>query len=308
MSRTKRKARATRPDAPKTGAAAGKTPVLLVTGVSGAGKSSALKALEDLGYEAVDNLPVSLIGRLVAPGDFPRPIAVGVDIRTRDFDAPGFLAELDRLTAHGGVAVRLLFMDCDDDVLVRRYEETRRRHPLADDRPVSDGLRRERAMMASVLGRADLRVDTSEMKLADLKRTLEGHFGLEGAPELALFVTSFSYRRGLPRDADLVFDVRFLRNPHYDRALRPLTGVDEAVGRFIAADRMFKPFFDNLTRLLEPLLEAYAAEGKSYLTIAVGCTGGRHRSVFVAEKLVRWLAGLGRPARLGHRDLDKSGD
>jgi UPF0042 nucleotide-binding protein len=283
-------------------------PVLLVTGVSGAGKSSALKALEDLGYEAVDNLPVSLIGRLVTPGDFPQPIAVGVDIRTRDFDSQSFLAELDRLSGRTGVAVRLLFIDCDDEVLVRRYEETRRRHPLADDRPVSDGLKRERAMMASVLARADLRIDTSEMALADLKRTLQGHFGIEGGGDLALFVTSFSYRLGLPRDADLVFDVRFLRNPHYDRALRPLTGLDPAVGRFIAADKKFKPFFANLTRLLEPLLAAYAAEGKSYLTIAVGCTGGRHRSVFVAERLVRWLAGLGRSARLGHRDLDKSGN
>jgi RNase adapter protein RapZ len=308
MNKTKRGKRQTGPDAPKTRAAQAAPPVLLVTGVSGAGKSSALNALEDLGYEAVDNLPVSLLGRVVTPGDFPRPIAVGVDIRTRDFDSQGFLAELDRLAAHGDVTVRLLFMDCDDEVLVRRYEETRRRHPLADDRPVSDGLRRERAMMASVLARADLRVDTSEMKLADLKRTLEGHFGLEGAAELALFVTSFSYRHGLPRDADLVFDVRFLKNPHYDRALRPLTGLDQAVGRFIAADDRFKPFFDDLTRLLEPLLAAYAAEGKSYLTIAVGCTGGRHRSVFVAEKLARWLAGLGHPARLGHRDLDKSGD
>ena len=306
MSKTAR--RKTKAGPAKTKAAVGTPPVLLVTGVSGAGKSSALKALEDLGYEAVDNLPVSLIGRLVTPGDFPRPIAVGVDIRTRDFDAQGFLAEFDRLTVRAGVAVKLLFMDCDDEVLVRRYEETRRRHPLADDRPVSDGLRRERAMMTSVLARADLRIDTSEMALADLKRTLEGHFGIEGASELALFVTSFSYRLGLPRDADLVFDVRFLNNPHYDRDLRPLTGLDQAVGRFIAADKKFKPFFANLTRLLEPLLAAYAAEGKSYLTIAVGCTGGRHRSVFVAERLARWLAGLGRSARLSHRDLDKSGN
>lgn len=307
MKKTNPRKRKAKPGTPKATAAV-ETPVLLVTGVSGSGKTSALKALEDMGYEAVDNLPVSLIGRLVTPGDFPRPIAIGVDIRTRDFDAQGFLAELDRLAARGNVAVKLLFMDCNDEVLVRRFEETRRRHPLADDRPVSDGLRRERAMMASVLGRADLRVDTSEMNVADLKRTLEGHFGLEDATELALFVTSFSYRHGLPRDADLVFDVRFLKNPHYDRALRPLTGLDRAVGRYIAADRRFKPFFEDLTRLLQPLLAAYVAEGKSYLTIAVGCTGGRHRSVFVAEKLARWLAGVGRPARLYHRDLDKSGD
>jgi UPF0042 nucleotide-binding protein len=282
--------------------------LLVVTGVSGAGKSSALRVLEDLGYEAVDNLPVSLIGRLVTPVGFAQPVAIGVDIRTRDFDAQGFLATLDRQAERGGVDVKLLFVDCDDDVLVRRFEETRRRHPLADDRPVSDGLRRERAMMASVLKRADVRVDTSDMALADLKRTLEGHFGMDAGVRPALFVTSFSYRHGLPRDADLVFDVRFLKNPHYDLDLRDLSGLDAAVGRFISGDKAFNPFFANLTRLLEPLLAHYAAEGKSYLTIAFGCTGGRHRSVFVAEKLAAWLGEKGRPVKLRHRDLDKSGN
>ncbi|MFQ5764053.1 MAG: RNase adapter RapZ [Rhodospirillales bacterium] len=281
--------------------------LILVSGVSGAGKSSALKALEDMGYEAVDNLPVPLIPRLVAPGDFPHPVAIGVDIRTRDFDATGFLDELDRLAGRDDIDVSLVFMDCDDEVLVRRFEETRRRHPLADDRPVSDGLSRERRLMASVLERANVIIDTSEMALKDLKQALDGHFGPDGGV-LAVFVTSFSYRRGLPRDADLVFDVRFLKNPHYDQKLRPLAGTDRAVGAFIAGDPAYQPFFDNLTRLLEPLLGSYADEGKSYLTIAVGCTGGRHRSVFVADQLARWLGEKGAHARLRHRDLDKSGN
>jgi len=280
-------------------------PLLLVTGVSGAGKSSALKALEDLGYEAVDNLPVKLIGRMVAPGDFPHPIAIGVDIRTRDFDAGGFLSEVDRLVARADLKVSLVFLDCDDDVLVRRFKETRRRHPLADDRPVSDGLARERRLMARVLERADVRIDTSEMALGDLKQVLDGHFGGEENVGLAVFVTSFAYKHGLPRDADLVFDVRFLRNPHYDMDLRPLTGLDDAVGAYIAGDPAYGPFFENLTRLLGPLLDAYAAEGKSYLTIALGCTGGRHRSVYVAEGLMTWLAETGRPAQVRHRDFDK---
>ena len=284
------------------------TPLLLVTGVSGAGKSSALKVLEDLGYEAVDNLPVSLIRRLVSPEEFPQPVAIGIDIRTRDFNAAGFLGALNTLVERPDMDVKLLFLDCDDDVLVRRFEETRRRHPLADDRPVSDGLRRERVLMADVQKQANIIVDTSEMALADLKRTLEGHFGLEGEGQLSVFVTSFSYRRGLPRDADLVFDVRFLKNPHYDLDLRELSGLDEAVGEFISADERFQPFFDNLTRLLEPLLIGYADEGKSYLTIAFGCTGGRHRSVFVAEKLARWFDGKDRHLQLGHRDLDKLGN
>ena len=280
--------------------------LLLVTGVSGAGKSSALKVLEDLGYEAVDNLPVSLICRLVAPGDFFHPVAIGIDIRTRNFNSAGFLEELGHLVERSDMDVTLLFLDCDDEVLGRRFEETRRRHPLADDRPVSDGIRREKRLMAPVLNRANITIDTSEMSLADLKRTLKGHFGIENEDELAIFVTSFSYRLGLPREADLVFDVRFLANPHYDLDLRDLTGLDEAVGRFISADSEFQPFFDDLTRLLGPLLGRYAAEGKSYLTIAVGCTGGRHRSVFVAEKLAQWLAKQDRPTDLRHRDLDKS--
>ncbi len=283
-------------------------PLLLVTGVSGAGKSSALRVLEDLGYEAVDNLPVSLIGRMIAPGDFPHPVAIGVDIRTRDFDAAAFLKAMNALVDRPDADVKLLFVDCDDEILVRRFEETRRRHPLSDDRPVSDGLRRERTLMAPLLENANVIVDTSEMALKDLKRTIEGHFGLEDSAGLAVFVTSFSFRRGLPRDADLVFDVRFLANPHYDPDLRPLSGNDQAVGDFIAADEGFSSFFDNLTRLLAPLLDRYAQEGKSYLTIAIGCTGGRHRSVFVADKLTRWLDGKARHLQLRHRDLDKSGN
>jgi len=281
-------------------------PLLLVTGVSGAGKSSALKVLEDLGFEAVDNLPVSLIGRLVADGDFPHPIAIGIDIRTRDFDADGFLGELDHLAQRPGMDVTLLFLDCDDEILGRRFEETRRRHPLADDRSVSDGLAQERRLLARVREQAGILIDTSDMALKDLKRTLEGHFALDGGTGPTIFVTSFSFRRGLPRDADLVFDVRFLRNPHYDPDLRPLTGRDEGVAAFISEDDGFQPFFDNLTSLVEPLFPRYAEEGKNYLTIAIGCTGGRHRSVFVAEKLNTWLTGKATRLQLRHRDLDKT--
>ncbi|MBC8338839.1 MAG: RNase adapter RapZ [Alphaproteobacteria bacterium] len=280
----------------------------MVTGVSGAGKSSALKVLEDLGYEAVDNLPVSLIGRLVSDGGLPHPIAIGTDIRTRGFDAGGFLRDLEQLIQRPGVDVTLLFLDCDDEILGRRFEETRRRHPLADERPISDGLRQEREQMDKVREQAGVLIDTSDMELKDLKRTLEGHFALDAHTGPAIFVTSFSFRRGLPRDADLVFDVRFLRNPHYDPDLRPLSGCDESVSAYISEDEGFQPFFDNLTRLIEPLIPRYAEEGKNYLTIAVGCTGGRHRSVFVAEKLNTWLGGKTTRLQLRHRDLDKTGN
>lgn len=285
--------------------------LLLVTGLSGAGKTSTLKALEDLGYEAVDNLPLSLLGNLVLPnqrtldvGGFRRPLAVGVDIRTRDFGAETLAREIDRLKAGTELSVRVLFLDCDDDELSRRYVETRHRHPLANDRPLRDGIAHERQLMAATRDRADIVIDTSALPLGDLKRLLDGHFGLDDKPALSVFITSFAFRRGVPREADLVFDVRFLANPHYDPALRPLTGRDAVVADFITRDRDFAEFFDNLCRLLAPLLPRYAAEGKSYLTIAVGCTGGRHRSVFVAEKLAKWLEDRGTGIRLSHRELD----
>ena len=287
--------------------------VLLVTGMSGAGKTSALKALEDLGYEAVDNLPLSLLDSLVFPRqrslespDLSRPIAIGIDIRTRDFGTETFSRELDDLRTEEEIEVRVLFLDCDDDELRRRYAETRHRHPLAVDRPVEDGIAHERRLLAGIRDSADVVIDTGGQSLGDLKRLLDGHFGLKDRPGLSVFVTSFSFRRGLPREADLVFDVRFLDNPHYDSSLRPLTGRDSRVGDFIAKDPGFAAFFENLCRLLEPLLPRYAEEGKSYLTIAVGCTGGRHRSVFTAEKLAKWLEKKGLIITLFHRELDGS--
>ena len=290
--------------------AEGSIRVLLVTGMSGAGKTSALKSLEDMGYEAVDNIPLSLLGSLVMTGPHDSaaarsPIAIGVDVRTRDFGAQAFMQELDQLAGDHGVRVRVLFLDCDDDALRRRYAETRHRHPLAQDRPVSDGIATERRMVSALRDRADVVLDTSGLALGDLKRTLEGHFGIDSAPGLAVFVTSFSFRHGLPREADLVFDVRFLANPHYVADLRPLDGRDVRVADYIAADPDYDNFFDRLTGLLMPLLPRYAAEGKSYLTIAVGCTGGRHRSVFVAERLAAWLEAQGQRVHSRHRDMEK---
>lgn len=292
-------------DGPADTPEGGKITLVLVTGVSGAGKSSALKALEDMGFEAIDNLPLSLLGRLVAPGGFPHPIAAGIDIRTRDFGADAFLDLIAELRARADVDVRVLFMDCDDQVLTRRYAETRRRHPLAIDRPVADGIRQERNLLAPLREQADVVMDTSEMSLGAQKAAMEDHFGAQGDPGLPIFVVSFSYKNGVPRDADLVFDVRFLRNPHYDLDLRPLTGLDAAVGDHVAGDPDFEGFFKRLTDLLEPLLPRYAEEGKSYLTIAIGCTGGRHRSVYVSERLGAWLTDKGEKARVRHRDLDK---
>lgn len=278
--------------------------ILLITGMSGAGKSSALKSLEDMGFEAVDNLPLSLLSALVHPErEIDHPLAIGVDIRTRDFAVDEFIATMDRLRAESGHRAALFFMDCDNEVLRRRFTATRRRHPLAADRPVTDGIRRERALLARLRRRADVVIDTTGYQPADLRRTLEAHCGAEAGAELTIFVTSFSYRSGLPREADLVFDVRFLSNPYYEPALKPLSGRDGPVGDYIAADPGFESFFASLTGMLAALLPRYGAEGKHYLTIAIGCTGGRHRSVYVAERLIEWLGVQGRRASLHHRDL-----
>ncbi|MDR3518827.1 MAG: RNase adapter RapZ [Azospirillaceae bacterium] len=286
----------------------GKRPIVLVTGMSGAGLSTTLKSLEDLGYEAVDNLPLGLVATLVAQGEpVCKPLAIGIDARTQDFTAQALLARLEELRLRPGLSVRLLFLECGDEVLQRRYTETRRRHPLAIDRPVSVGIACERAIMVDVRDNADIVVDTTQLSIHDLRRVMGGYFQLTRGPGLHLFVTSFSFRQGVPRDADLVFDVRFLINPHWDPALRPLSGLDAAVAERVASDPDFDSFFDHLTTLLRPLLPRYSHEGKSYLTIAVGCTGGRHRSVFVAEKLAAWLRDQDYQVGLTHRDLGQGG-
>jgi UPF0042 nucleotide-binding protein len=277
--------------------------VLLVTGMSGAGRSTALKALEDFGYEAVDNLPAALVPALIEHAAAGEPaIAIGADVRTRGFAVESLLEMLDTVTRHSGRKFAVLFIDCDDEPLERRYTETRRPHPLAGDQPVMDGIRRERELLRPLRDRADLVIDTSTLSAADLKRLMSGHFALE-AGGLRVFVTSFAYRCGIPRDADLVFDVRFLDNPYYVPALRGLSGCDPAVAVHIERDADFPPFFDHLWRLLRPLLPRYEMRGKTYLTIAIGCTGGRHRSVYVAERLVARIRAAGWPAQAAHRDL-----
>jgi UPF0042 nucleotide-binding protein len=283
---------------------------VLVTGMSGAGKSSALKVLEDLGYEVVDNLPVTLIGGLVRgvedDAGQDRPLALCADVRTRAFDIEHFERYVAPLLERDDLDVTLLFLDSDDEALRRRFTETRRRHPMADDRPVSDGIRLERERLAWARNRADLVVDTSGLSLPDFRRLLAGHFALPGEAGLGVDIVSFGYRHGLPPEADLVFDVRFLSNPHYEPELRPGTGLDASVAAFIERDSAFAPFFATLSGMLTSLLPAYEREGKSYLTIAIGCTGGRHRSVFVAARLAEALKAAGWRVGLRHRDVERT--
>ncbi len=280
-------------------------PVVLVTGLSGAGKSSILRTLEDLGYETVDNPPLATLEELV--GDAVTPIAIGVDARSRGFDAADVALVVQRLRLRADIAATLVFATADEPVLLRRSSETRRRHPLAPGGElgsrVSEGIAREAALLAPLLEEADLLVDTSDLPLPDLRRLVERRFRTEGGLGLSVAIISFAYPKGLPREADLVFDMRFLRNPHYDPALRPLTGRDGAIARFVEGDPDFLPFWGRMTGLLDPLLPRYAAEGKKYLTVAIGCTGGRHRSVLVAERLAAHLSSQGWRVDLIHREL-----
>ena len=281
--------------------------ILLVTGMAGAGRTTALKVLEDLGYEAVDNLPATLLAALFRPGETPdRRVAIGIDCRSRAFDPDALTQLLDRLAQRGGDEVRLLFLDCESEILRRRFTETRRRHPLAAERPIMDGIARERELMEPLRARADLVIDTSQLTQKDLRELLVGHFGSATGDELVVSVVSFGFRNGLPREADLVFDVRFLRNPHYVDDLRPLTGRDPDVRRYIEADPGYGFLIERLSELIVTLLPSYKREGKTYLTVAFGCTGGRHRSVAVAEAIGATLRHAGWPALVRHRDTPEA--
>jgi RNase adapter protein RapZ len=286
-------------------------PVVLVSGLSGAGKASILRVLEDLGFETVDNPPLNTLEELV--GD--RPLAAGVDTRTRGFSPDTVLLALERLRRRPGLTVTLVYATAEDATLLCRYTETRRRHPLAPGggppgaNRVSDGIARERALMEPLRNAADWVVDTSDLPSPALRQLVERRFSPEGAPGLSVLVQSFAFPRGLPRDADLVFDLRFLRNPHYDPALRPLTGRNRAVAAHVEADPDFAAFWGRLTGFLDPLLPRYVAEGKKYLTVALGCTGGRHRSVLVAERLTAHFCHSGWRADVTHRELSpETGD
>ena len=278
-------------------------PILIISGLSGAGKSTVLRALEDAGHEVVDNLPLSLLDALIA-GAEGRPLALGIDSRTRAFDAAALGQRVAALRDSGRDA-RLICLECGDDVLIRRFSETRRRHPLALDRPAIDGIRAERELLSPLQRWADLVIDTTELSVTDLRARIAERFGGGYSPGLTVTILSFGFSAGLPRDADLVFDMRFLTNPHWDVALRPLTGEDPGVAAFVAADPLYAPTLDKIDDLIRTLLPGYAREGKAYLTIAIGCTGGRHRSVAVARALAARLEAAGQNVALAHRDITK---
>lgn len=281
--------------------------LVIVTGPSGAGRSTAIHVLEDLGFEAIDNLPMSLLRRLLDGAGARRPLAVGIDVRNRDFSVEALQEMLDWVDTQPWLEPQLLFLDCSEDVLVQRFSETRRRHPLTPGEAAIVGIREEQHLLQPIRARADVLIDTSDASPHDLKARLAEWFGPEGTQIMGLTLRSFSYKRGLPKDLDMVFDCRFLKNPHWEPSLRLLTGKDAPVQEFIAADPLYMPFHDKLVALLTDLLPAFKREGKAHLSIGFGCTGGQHRSVAVTETIAKALAADGWQVSKRHREQDRWG-
>nr|WP_082458173.1 RNase adapter RapZ [Sphingomonas sp. Leaf10] len=276
--------------------------ILLVTGMSGAGKSTVLKTLEDSGWDIVDNLPLRLLGNLIAasPADAERRLAIGIGTRTRGFDAEAIVSAIrDR----PDLGVSVLFLDSSQAELERRYNETRRRHPLATDRTAADGIESEREVLEPLRAFANRLLDTTHFSRNALAEWVRETFAAPGSADPVLSVLSFGFARGVPRNADIVLDMRFLRNPHWDPVLRPGTGLDADVAAYVRADPAYDAAIASFETMLATLLPRYKAEGKSYVTIAFGCTGGRHRSVHVAERMGAWLREQGFSPTIEHRDL-----
>ncbi len=276
--------------------------IVLVTGPSGAGRTTATNVLEDLGFESIDNLPFSLLPGLVNAAATTRPLALGLDTRNRDFSTAALLDVIAMIEARDDVALTVLYLDARVDVLLRRFSETRRRHPLAPAEALEVGVRRELGLMADIRARADILLDTSQMNVHQARAEIEKWFAPEGRA-LAVSIQSFAYKRGVPFASDLVFDCRFLKNPYWQADLRALTGQDPQVQNHVRSDDRFQEFFDRVLDMTRFLLPAYREEGKSHLSIAFGCTGGQHRSVTLAETLAKALAEDAAQVSISHREL-----
>ena len=277
--------------------------ILLVTGLSGAGKSTALQVLEDLGWEAIDNFPIRLMGGLVGSGSDAAPMAIGFDSRTRGF-VPAEIIELcKQFETRDDIELTTLFIDCASSELERRYNETRRPHPMARGRPALDGIKAERELLEPLRRWADIVIDTTSYATNQLQQVVRERFAEHAERKMTITISSFGFARGMPPLADLLFDMRFLDNPHWVEGLRELTGLDAPVGDHIAADPAFAPAFDRIIDLLREVMPRYAAQGRSYLNIAFGCTGGRHRSVYSAERAAQVLREAGFSPTVLHRNL-----
>lgn len=279
--------------------------LVLITGPSGAGRSTAINVLEDLGYEAIDNLPLSLVPRLLDGPARPVPLALGMDVRNRDFSVANLIELIDRLTRLPEYAPEVLYLDCSTEQLLRRFNETRRRHPLRAEGAPLDAIEAERDMLAPIRARADVLLDTSELSPHDLKAELSRWFAVDADRRLNVSVQSFSYKRGVPRGVDVMFDCRFLANPHWEPELRPKDGRDASVQDYVTADPRFAEFFQKVRDLVLFTLPAHLEEGKAHMVIGFGCTGGQHRSVTVTEKMADALAKAGWQVSIRHRELER---
>ena len=279
--------------------------IVLVTGPSGAGRTTAINTLEDLGFEVIDNLPLSLLPRLLDGPPLSRQLAIGLDVRNRDFSIDAMIDTLSSLSNDQTIDDQVLYLDCNETELVRRYSETRRRHPLANAASTLTGIQREIEMLVPIRARANVVIDTTGLSVHDTRAEVEHWFAPSDGRKLSVTVQSFSFKRGLPRGLDLVHDVRFLRNPHWEPSLRALDGRDAAVAGFVAQDPLFTPFFDRLLDMTTFLLPAYTSKGKSHLSIGIGCTGGQHRSVALTEKLTTALSDAGWMVSKRHRELER---
>lgn len=278
---------------------------ILVTGPSGAGRSTAIRALEDLGYEAIDNMPLSLVPHLLSGPSNGRDVALGIDVRTRDFSAQAVLDMAVSFLSDTNYRCSILYLDCSGDILLRRYSETRRRHPLSPDETPLKGIEREQEILADLRVHADVLIDTSKLSPHDLKAEMSRLFVADSGDGLSVSLHSFSYKRGVPRGIDMTLDCRFLRNPYWDERLRELNGRDDAVQKYVRADPRYQAFFDQLVAMMDLLLPAYRDEGKSYFSVGLGCTGGQHRSVSVAEDLSKTLAERGWQVSIRHREMER---
>lgn len=279
--------------------------ILLVTGPSGAGRSTAIRALEDLGYEVIDNLPLSLLPRLLDGPPPTNPLALGLDVRNRDFSVSALNDAIERLVERSDLRAQVLYVDASEEELVRRYSETRRRHPLAPVGPPLDGIQRERNLLIPIRAQADVLIDTTGRTVHDTRAEVEKWFAAPDGRTLGVTVHSFSYKRGLPRGLDIVLDCRFLQNPHWEPSLRNKDGRDDAVATYVADDPRFDAFFTQILDLAQLLIPAYKEEGKTHLSIGFGCTGGQHRSVTVAERLAEALAQEGWQVSKRHREMER---
>lgn len=277
--------------------------ILLVTGLSGAGKSTALQVLEDLGWEAIDNFPIRLLGGLVGSGSDNAPLAIGFDSRTRGFVPAEIIEMCKTFDARDDVELTTLFIDCTSAELERRYNETRRPHPMARGRPALDGIKAERELLEPLRRWADIVIDTTDYATNQLQQVVRERFAEHAERQMTVTISSFGFARGMPPLADLLFDMRFLDNPHWVEGLREQTGLDQAVGDHISADPAFAPAFERIVDLLREVMPHYAAQGRSYLNIAFGCTGGRHRSVYSAERAAEVLRSEGFSPTVLHRNL-----